>query len=83
MSTIEKTPKSIDTIIECTEIDFINNLRENIKDAEQTINCCQDAYQQLLLYKSSGFNIKFYYNETKQQYVFQPLKTKIGFKYEK
>ena len=78
-----KTPKSIDTIIECTEIDFIKNLKDNIKDAEETIKCCQDIYQQLLLYKSNGFNVKFYYNETKQQYVFQPYKTQIGFKYEK
>lgn len=80
MIDIVKTQKNIESIIECTEIDFINNLKENIKDAEETISCCQDAYQQLLLYKSSGFNIKFYYNETKHQYVFKPYKTQIGFK---
>jgi hypothetical protein len=83
VNNIEKTQKNIETIIECTEIDFINNIRLSIKDAEETIGLCQNAYQQLLLYKTKGFNIKFYYNEKTHQYSFVPYKTQIGFKYEK
>jgi len=71
---------SIDNIVEVEEIEFMKNLLSTMSSHQKVIDNCSQVYSDILLYKNSSYQVKYYFDTKKKEYIFKAYKTKIGFK---